>query len=297
MSEPQFVSGADALASWWDEVSSGKPPVLYSVGTGALETIQVGPGLITLLGGAPGAGKTALSMQLLIDALRLTPNLRAVVCNVEMPPAELLNRQLARLSGVDLSIIRRRQLTAEHSERISAARATLGPLAERLCFVRSPFDLANVAAVADAFDGSLLLLDYLQRIAPPGKHSDKRLSVNSVMDSLRAFADASYAILAIAAVGRTKDGKGRSSYDPTGLGLASFKESGELEYGADSAYLLSPDKAGDTVTLRCLKDRYGEPVDIPFRFDRRRQRFDAVADSSVGKNQVNSALAALWEKT
>jgi replicative DNA helicase len=281
MSEPQFVSATDAMASWWDEVSSGKPPVLYLVGTGALKTIQIGPGLVTLIGGAPGAGKTALAMQMLTDALRLSPTLRAVACNVEMPPSALLDRQLARLSGIDLSIIRRRQLTAEHVGRIDAARMTLDSLAERLCFVRPPFALANIAAVADAFRADLLLLDYLQRIVPPGKHADKRLQINSVMDSLRLFADAGAAVLAVAAVGRIKDGKGRSSYDPAGLGLASFKESGELEYGCDSAYLLGPDG------LRCVKDRYGEPHDIPLVFDRPHQQF------SVAK----SAIEAAWENT
>src|SRR5215831_6168015 len=103
MSEPRFITGADVLASWRDDVLTGKPPVLYPVGAGELARLEIGPGIVWLLGGAPGAGKTALSMQLLLDAIRLTPNLRAAVCNIEMPPAVLLNRQLARLSGVNLS--------------------------------------------------------------------------------------------------------------------------------------------------------------------------------------------------
>src|SRR5205823_2982552 len=111
--------------------------------------------------------------------------------------------------------------------RIDAALATLEPLAERLCFVRPPFDLDNIAATADAFGAELLLLDYLQRIRPPGEHGDKRGSVDAMMDYLRRFADAGVAVIAVAAVGRTKDRKGRSSYDTDGLGLASFKESGE----------------------------------------------------------------------
>ncbi len=32
-----------------------------------------------------------------VDALQLTPTLRAVVCNIELPPAVRLDRQLARL--------------------------------------------------------------------------------------------------------------------------------------------------------------------------------------------------------
>ena len=76
-------------------------------------------------------------MQAVVDALRLTPTLRAVVCNIEMPPSVLLDRQLARLSGVDLTTIRYRQLTAEHSERIDAGLTTLAEVCERPGKLRS----------------------------------------------------------------------------------------------------------------------------------------------------------------
>ena len=39
-------------------------------------------------------------MQLAVDGLRLNSDLRAVVCNIEMPASVLLDRQLARLSGI-----------------------------------------------------------------------------------------------------------------------------------------------------------------------------------------------------
>jgi replicative DNA helicase len=121
----RFVSAADALAGWREDVLTGKPPVLYPIGTGELARIEIGPGLVTLIGGAPGAGKTAFTMQAVIDALRLTSAVRAVVCNVEMRPAVLLDRQLARLSGIDLKTIRNRWLTGEHADRIDQAMNTL----------------------------------------------------------------------------------------------------------------------------------------------------------------------------
>jgi replicative DNA helicase len=280
MPDAHYLSGADALAGWRDDVLTGTPPTLYPIGAGELARLEIGPGIVWLLGGAPGAGKTALSMQLLLDALRLTPDLRAVVCNVEMAPAVLLDRQLARLSGVDLSTIRHRRLDAAHAERIDQALATLEPLCERLCFVRPPFDLANVAATADAFDAGLLLLDYIQRIPPPGEHGDKRGSVNATMDYLRQFADAETAVIVLSAIGRTKDSKGRSSYTGDGLNLASYRESSELEFGADDAFLLTPEEDdAEAVTLRHLKCRHGEPRDIDLRFERRLQRFTPAGDA------------------
>src|SRR5215469_12149375 len=151
MREAHFQAADDVLAGWRDDVLAGTPPVLYPAGIGELAKLEIGPRLVTPIGGPPGAGKTAFVMQLLIDALRMTEDLRAVVCNVEMPPAVLLDRQLARVSGIDLQAIRYRRLGAEHADRIDQAIHTLEPLAERLAFIRPPFDLANVAATADAF--------------------------------------------------------------------------------------------------------------------------------------------------
>jgi replicative DNA helicase len=300
VSEARYQTGADVLAGWRDDVLSGTPPTLYPVGAGELARLELGPHIVWLLGGAPGAGKTALAMQLLLDALRLTPDLRAVVCNVEMRPGVLLDRQLARLSGVDLSTIRHRRLDASHAERIDQALATLEPLAERLCFVRPPFDLQNIATTADDFGTGLLLLDYIQRIAPPGEHGDKRGSVNATMDYLRQFADAGTAVIVLSAIGRTKDGKGRSSYSGDGLNLASFRESSELEFGADDAFILTPDDDdGEVVTLRHLKSRHGAPEDIPLDFCRRLQRFTPQAGAAPRPDaaKMRADLAALWNRT
>jgi replicative DNA helicase len=269
-----YLAAADLLHSWRDDVLSAKPPVLYPVGTGELERIEIGPGRVLLLGGAPGAGKSAFVMQLVVDALRLTPTLRVLVDNIEMTPAVLMDRQLARLSGIDLNTIRLRKLGVEHGERIDTALQTLEPLAERLCFVRPPFDLANVAASADAFNAGLVVLDYVQRVKPPGNHNDKRGSVDAMMDFLRQFADNGVAVIVVAAVSRSRDSKGRSTYDGGALNLASFRESSELEFGADDAFILVNDPDDETgVILKHLKARHTEAKDIALTFDRPRQRF------------------------
>ena len=104
----------------------------------------------------------------------------------------------------------------------------------------------------------------------------------------------------ISAIGRTKDSKGRSSYAGDGLNLASFRESSELEFGADDAFILTPDgEDDDAVTLRHLKSRHGEARDISLTFRRALQRFEpaATAAPSPGEaRKARSALAALWAK-
>lgn len=299
---PRFQTAADLFDGWKDDLLSGKPPTLFVCGDGNLAKIELGPGLVALFGGPPGTGKTALAMQLVIDGLRLHDELRAVVANVEVSSNVLLDRQLARLSGLEYQRVRMRQLDAMDGERAAVALDELERIAERLAFVRAPFDLPNIAATADAHNANLLVLDYVQRIKPPGEHGDRRGSVDALMDYPRQFAEAGVAVLAISSVGRTKDAKGRSSYDGGGLNLASFKESSELEFGADSAHMLCPTETEGEVLLKHLKARHSEPRDIVLKFNGRSQQFTTVenwvaTDSKPSKGKLLSALASAWGGT
>lgn len=307
MSDPRFQAVSDLLGDWRDDVLSGTPPTLYPIGDGDLARIEIGPGLVTLIGGAPAAGKTGLVMQSVFEALDRTPTLRALVLNVEMSPSVLLDRQLARLSGVDLSTIRHRRLDASHAEAIDRGMATLEQLGERLAFVRPPFDLANVAASADVFGAELVVLDYIQRIAGPGENGDRRGAFDATMGYIRQFADAGTAIIVVAALSRSKDSKGRSSYSGEALSLASFRETSELEYGADDAFILAPiddaDGEGEVVSrvvLKHLKSRHGEARDIALQFDRPRQRFTPAESAGATENgshrdgRLQAALRSMW---
>lgn len=303
MSQAKFVTASDAIDSWRDDVMTGNPPKFYRAGSGLLAQIEIAPKQITLIGGAPGAGKTAFTMQLVIEALRINPTLRAVVCNIEMGASVLLDRQLARLSGVPLQSIRLREIAPHHAERVDEGMTLLSELGERLCFVRPPFALGNVAMTTDQFaplacgGETLIALDYVQRIVPPGVHGDKRGSVDACMSYLRQFAEAGAALLVVASVGRTKDAKGRSSYDSDALDLASFKESGELEFGADDAFILAPDKnTKDLRLLKHLKSRHGECRDIPLRFRGSNQSFEPVIspEDEPDEGGLAATLSNMW---
>jgi replicative DNA helicase len=227
-------------------------------------------------------------MQWTFDALVLDPALRVVVANVEMSPSRLLDRQFARLSGVPLTAIRRRQVVPDDVEKIGKALMRISPVVPRLGFVKAPFDLDRIADAADKHQADLIILDYLQRVNPPGRFASMRDKINASMSILRQLADAGVGILAAAALTRSRDGKGRSSYDGRDLSLASFRESSELEYGADDCFLLYPTE-GDAdpaepvrlMTLNHAKSRDGETRDVILKFHRRFQAFEDVGWSNV----------------
>ncbi|MDA0589731.1 MAG: AAA family ATPase [Planctomycetota bacterium] len=293
----RFQTAAQLFDEWRDDLLSGKPPTLYRCREGALAGIQLGPGLVTLFGGPPAAGKTAFTMQLIVDALRLNPELRALVANVEVSTRVLLDRQLSRIGGLPFDRVRMRQLAAADSGRAEAAFEMIESISDRLAFVQAPFDLPNIAAAADAHNAGLLVLDYLQRIKPPGEHGDRRGSVDALMDYLRQFAEAGVAVVAVSSVGRQKDSRGRSSYDGDSLNLASFRESSELEFGADDAFMLTPADSHGISHLRHLKARHSEPQDIDLLFRGRYQQFEPVSESRESAGPLTAAICDLWHQT
>jgi replicative DNA helicase len=292
---PKFVAGESVFAGWRDNVLTGTGPVVFPH---TLPVPEISPGHVTLLGGAPGAGKTALVMACVVEALRHTDTLRALVANVEMAPAALLDRQLARLSGIEAEVIRHRRFTDEHADRLDAGLATVESFVERLAFLEPPFDLANVAHAADAHGADVVVLDYLQRIMPPGDVADPRLRANAVMGMLRQFAGQGCAVLALSAVGRSRDNAGRSTYAAGSMSLASFRDSGELEYGADDAFLLAPvdDADPSVVRLSHFKCRHGAQRTVDLHFDRPRQSFTLLDDAVDARPAPRPARAKRGHK-
>jgi hypothetical protein len=240
----------------------------------------LGPGLLTLLGGAPAAGKTALANQLVFDAVRLNPELKALITCCEMPTAVLLDRQLSRLSGVPYKLIRDRSLTEEHHPAINTALATLNQIRERIVFHTGAFDLTGLIAAGDGCDADLIVIDYLQRLHATDSDGrpfrDKRSMTNAILDTFRQFATAGRGLLVLSSVGRQPSGKnGKSSYDD--LGLASFKETGECEFAADDAFILTPPSEG-WASLKHVKARHTEQSDISLRAELAFMRFDPAND-------------------
>ena len=281
MGNANFATASQLISEWIDSLTNRQPPTRWACGLGELAFIDVRPGRVILIGGAPGAGKTVLATQLAVDGLRLNSELRTLIANVEVATSTLLDRTLARLSGVDMDVIGNRQLSPEHAERIDAGLTEIESVADRLAFLGPPFALDNVFAAADDHEAELIVLDYLQRFKGPDEHNDKRREIDSLMAHLRRMADVGAAVVVVSAVGRQRDAKGRSSYGSDALGLSSFRESSELEFGCDDAYMLGQADDKGEATLRHLKARHGKPRDISLRFNGRCQSFTASSTEGI----------------
>ena len=233
------------------------------------DALDVRPGRVLLFGAPPGAGKTTLALQLATDLLARHP-LRAVVANVETAPPVLLDKLLSRLAGVEFAALLNREFLDGERRRIDAALDANADLLGRLAFLPPPYSVPHLFDGMKAFDARLAVVDYVQRFSAGDK--EDRAKLDLVMNQLRLLADAGAAVLVISSVARQKNSRGSSTYQ--GLSMAAFRGSAELEFGADSAFLLHCDPRTGVARLECVKERFGQPRDVPLRFRGEFQRFD-----------------------
>lgn len=267
----------DSLDAWLERLLTGNIPQLIPQHS-ALKGIEVGSGLVTVIGAYQGVGKTALTSQIMFDALELDPDLRAVVANAESDAAMLLRRQIGRGLHIPASELRFGHLTAEERDKVVRAAGELRARLVRVSQLAAPYRLHQLTRLLNEEPG-LLIVDYLQKFVPV-ESRDVRVGINLVMDGLRELARAGWAVIAISATNRpTKDGKAKEK----SLTVHSLRESSEIEFQADSIYLLHDDGPVDAnrewlrnMTLEHVKNRHGEMRDIHLEFHRPRLEFTAT---------------------
>jgi replicative DNA helicase len=248
---PDIASGA---IDYWGHVSKRKETVGTSIK--GLDTILGGglePQRLMVLLGAPGGGKTTLANQIAVHA---ADSGRAVYyVTSEDIPFNLLAKTLARQSQTNYTAIlkgyedqrpRIEQALKAYQESKAATRlryldATMGT---SLSTIRE-----RAAAHFEQFKeggNGILVIDYLQRLARSlsayreGKQ-DLRLAVTALSEELRAIATGlDCCVIALAAQSRASgygsgNGAGKNA-------LASGKESGDIEYTADTVMAIVDDE-------------------------------------------------------
>jgi hypothetical protein len=189
----------EIVDSLFELIPTGKMTQLLSLGP-ALNGLEIGSGLVTVIGAPPGAGKTTLAMQVAFVVRLHNPGFRVVVANRESSMEVLLQRELARQTGVSSKAIRFGSCNATELAKLQRAVDELRPLLTRMSSLDEPGQLSMLMRLLSEEPG-LLILDYIQKFAPPG---EAKVGVTAVMTMCRQFARAGWAVLALSATARTK---------------------------------------------------------------------------------------------
>ena len=186
----------------------------------------------------------------------------------------MTDRIISHLSGVELNRIKSRRLSSDDWPKVGEAEVLFS---ERLhldvieCFNATAEDIVTDAEINEY---SVIYVDYLQNVRGEGTDFEK---VSEASLAFKRFAARSKTtVVALASLSRAEKSKGKNGTTilskPT---MQSFKSSGQIEYDADSAFLLWESVPDDYTSPRVLclaKNKEGERFTATLAFDGARQR-------------------------
>lgn len=216
----------------------------------------------------PGAGKTAISVQILCNALKAGKNVLFV--SLEMERIQLIQRMISGICSTKVEAMRSGDLSEADLDRIIAASRAITEFKGELAIPDRTRDLPSIRRLAQNFVRKydrldLIVVDYLQLLDTGRSEHSREREVAIASIALKSLAkEMNVPVLALAQLNR--DIEKRTDSTPR---LSDLRESGSIEQDADQIYFLSREK--DTPTradLFLAKNRHGaNNINIPLAFN------------------------------
>mgnify|MGYP001043211775 CR=1 FL=1 len=234
-----------------------------------------------VLGSAPAQGKTTFCKQL-ADQVAINNKIPVVFVSYEQSKFELIIKSLSRLAQIDSLHLQKGKikdvdlLVKKESEYYDDYAPYLVTIEAELNTSLDKIGAYAMRAMRERNkDKCLIILDYLQVIPYEKDFKDRRAKIDEILTELRRLARRlDCPIWLVSSFSREayktyKKGKAELETKPD---MTSFKESGNIEYTADVAILMSTEekeqdqKKRRTVHFEIIKNRNGLRGEIVFDF-------------------------------
>jgi len=244
---------------------------------------QIDKGSYVVVGGRPSTGKTALTVQFMLDIAKTR---KVLYCSLETSADRLFQRGIANRSGVELRTLIRHELQREDEKQcVSDA---MSPYVEKHLFYEAEaggWTVEQVRSCALQLQSEVVFIDYLSLLEQGGK--DMYEQVTLISKKLRTMAQ-NTGITVIALSQLNREAKGEMA------GMHNLRQSGQVEQDADIVLILvrpdEPNRQGKIAPsqskryLRVEKCRDGAShVQIPLHFDGKTQRFTVIDEALEAK--------------
>jgi replicative DNA helicase len=228
-------------------------------------------GQMTALASAPGVGKSALALQLVVQCLLNNPGMVAMWCLGEMTRAALAARAITNYGGSQdeltlQDVIKKKQ----PSQRIASELSDV--VGDRLKIVEAPLMIDKIERAIAKDKPAMVVVDYLQLVRATRHFQDKMGEINEVLLKLREITTArNLAMILVTNIAKGCDAN-------TEIGNIG-KGSNQIDFDVDN--FLFGHRLGETgpdgelkIEWRCKKLRQGQMDDIQLWFHGRYQFFD-----------------------
>ena len=234
------------------------------------------PGEFYVIAARPGEGKTALGLQIALNAAQQKH--ASLFLSLEVGIPELSERLVSNVGSIDSHSLRSGELSRDELYDAGKAEEDLRDLP--ICLVSDTATSISklrgiVRQKARKRPLSLVVVDYLQLMSQPGS-KDRLQEVSFVSRGLKSLAkELSVPVIAMSQLSRAAEG-----VKPT---LAHLRESGTIEQDADVVLLLSKGE-GMTLVADVAKNRHGRTGDVQLTF--LRQFFRVTLQGMPGSSEA-----------
>lgn len=215
-----------------------KDGVLPGVPIGISKLDQIMGGLqkthMTIMGGRPGMGKTALALNIALRAAKVGK--RSIIFSLEMSDDQLVQRLMAMEGKLDSQRLKLGQLDTEEWAKFHDSIKVLDGLPITFSTKNTDMSIAMESRSIDQVARlDLIIIDYLQRIrAAELNGSNREQEVSTISRNIKTLAmELDVPILVLSSLSRNCEH--RTDKHPV---LADLRDSGSLEHDADEVWFL-----------------------------------------------------------
>lgn len=237
---------------------------------------------LVIIGGVPSMGKTALALNIGMNAALRHGKIIGIF-SLEMSEEEVAMRMVCTEARVDIKKFRAGMLSGQERQRLNVA--SIDILDARLFIDETPgvgsLEIRSKARRLQAEQGGLdgIIVDYLQLMSSERGRSREQ-EVSQLANDLKSIAkDLNVPVIAVAALSRAS--AARTDKRPI---LSDLRESGAIEYAADTVIFLYRDEYYNKMTEQqniaeviIAKQRNGPTDTKLLRWDRTITRFDPLS--------------------
>lgn len=237
-------------------------------------------GDVIVIGARPAVGKSAFAAQILLRMAQAGK--RVMLFNLEMTTAQIYERLLARVSGIELQRIRRaNSFLGDEKGRFERANIELSGL--DLWISSGAKTVSQIRTACRHMDADCIIVDYLQLIRADRTFSNRAAEVGEISKSLKSLAmELDRPVILLSQLNRLSEG--RENREP---GMGELRESGDIEQDASTVLLLWNIDENDSARkgLKVAKNRQGELTRLSLRFSGSEMCFteDKIPDFSTFK--------------
>lgn len=252
----------------------GDRPLVITPGLGKIDDfLRFRPGTMNLLAAPPGVGKTALLLNMAVNAAYQGHS--SLIISLEMPSYDLNARLTAILAGVSAFNVKEKRLGQQEINHILSVRGEYAQTIDRINLV-SPTKMQADALLPEILkwrkskDIRIVFVDYAQLLRAPGKSEYERVThISEVITQTAKVAG-----VPIVAVSSTRRKAAGEEGNPS---MHDLRSSGQLEYDSNTITMLSRDKENKNIlNLDLVKNRDGGLLGCSLDYDFITQRIREI---------------------